>query len=84
LKKRIGERQKTRARMMTTEMVETTEAKPMPEGYLKIRAKLYRQCLEGKPPSERNKKRCREKAKRSAAKIWNSQHPDNPVGRGME
>ena len=42
----------------------------MPEGYEKLRDSLYRK----KPITYRQ-------AQKKAAKIWNSKHPDYPVGR---
>jgi len=43
----------------------------MPEGYIKMRNKFMREGYS------------RKKAEEKAAKIWNAEHPDNPVGRGQ-
>lgn len=44
----------------------------MPQGYLKIRDRFRREGMS------------MDEAKKRAAKIWNSQNPQNPVGRNYE
>jgi len=61
----------------------------MPAGYEKMRDEFFREKVaewERKNPRENMSKATRarllQNAKGKAARIWNSQHPDNPVGRG--
>jgi hypothetical protein len=42
----------------------------MPEGYVKMRDAFKKKGMKSKA------------AKKKAARIWNSKHPNNPVGRG--
>lgn len=54
--------------------------KKMPEGYEKMRNKFAAEFRsQGYSREEALKK-----AKTKAAKIWNSNHPDNPVGPGRD
>lgn len=52
----------------------------MPEQYEHMRDKFYREFIANGDDHDT----AMAKAKEKAAKIWNSMHPDNPVGKGTK